>query len=277
MNNAVATPTTDVLAVPGARLHHEVRGTGPLVVLLGTPMDAGAFAPLADRLAAERTVLTLDPRGIGRSRVDDADATPSIGTRADDVARLIAHVDPGDGPVTVLGSSGGAVTALALAELRPGLVHTLVAHEPPLVELLPDRAEHHAGGEEVARLWFAGDHVGSWRLFLANADIEMPEEIFQAMFGAEPDAQARADGDYQNRHLLAVTTHHRPDVDALRAGAARVVVGIGEQSAGQLCDRSSRALAGELGVEPVMFPGGHTGFAEDPDAFLPVLRAVLPA
>ena len=272
----MTTLTTALLPVPGARLHHELRGTGPLVVLLGTPMDAGAFAPLADLLAADRTVLTLDPRGIGRSPGDDADATPTMATRVDDLARLIAHADPGDGPVTVLGSSGGAVTALALAESRPGLAHTVVAHEPPLVELLPDRDARHAGEEETVRLWFAGDHAGSWRSFLANAAIEMPEEVFQAVFGGEPDAAAKADADFQHRHLLAVTTHHRPDLEALRRGATRVVVGIGEASAGQLCDRASRALTDALGLAPTMFPGGHVGFAEDPEAFVPVLRAVLP-
>ncbi|MHC1563193.1 alpha/beta fold hydrolase [Actinomycetospora sp. C-140] len=269
------TVTTGTLAVPGARLHHEVRGAGPLVVLFGTPMDAGAFTGLAELLAEDHTVLTADPRGIGRSPVDDRYATPTLSTRADDLARLITHVDP-VGPASVLGSSGGAVTALALAQEHPDLVHTVVAHEPPLVELLPDRAERHAGAEVVVERWFAGDHVGSWRAFLENADIHMPEEVFQAVFAAAPDAAARADGDYQNGHLLGPTTHHRPDLEALRAGAPRIVVGIGERSTGQLCDRTSRALADGLGVAPVLFPGDHIGFAEDPAAFLPALRAVLP-
>jgi pimeloyl-ACP methyl ester carboxylesterase len=56
-------PTAQTLEVPGARLYYEVRGTGPLVVLVGAPMDAGPFAPLADLLADDYTVLTTDPRG----------------------------------------------------------------------------------------------------------------------------------------------------------------------------------------------------------------------
>jgi hypothetical protein len=63
-------------------------------------------------------------------------------------------------------------------------------------------------------------------------------------------------------------------VAALRDGAPRIVVGLGEESAGQLCDRTSRALATALGTEPAMFPGGHIGFAEDPDGFATRLRAV---
>lgn len=277
----IPAPTTGTLDVPGARLHFEVRGDGPLVVLLGTPMGADAFAGLADLLAVDHTVLTTDNRGIGRSPVDDPDATPTLATRADDVAALVRHVDPDGarGPVTLLGSSGGAVTALALAQGHPGLVGTVVAHEPPLVELLPDREERHAGEDVVIERWFAGDHVGSWRAFLANAAIEMPEEVFRMVFAGEPDAAAKADGDYQNARLLRPTTHFRPDLGALRAahrdGRPRIVVGIGRDSAGQLCDRSSRALADALGVEPVLFPGDHVGFAEDPAAFEPALRAVL--
>jgi hypothetical protein len=69
--------------------------------------------------------------------------------------------------------------------------------------------------------------------------------------------------------------HWQPDVEALRAAAPRIVVGIGEESAGQHCDRTSRALAAALGIEPVVFPGDHIGFVEDPERFAPRLRAVL--
>jgi hypothetical protein len=99
--------------------------------------------------------------------------------------------------------------------------------------------------------------------------------VFEAVFGGEPDAQAIADTTYQNTHMLRPTTQWRPDIAALCAAGSRVVVGIGVGSAGQVCDRTSRALAAELGIEPAMFPGGHTGFAEDPSGFAERLRSVL--
>jgi pimeloyl-ACP methyl ester carboxylesterase len=264
---------TRTLDVPGARLHYELRGTGPLVVLVGAPMGATSFAPLADLLASDHAVLTTDPRGINRSSVEDPgqDSTPEL--RADDLSRLLAQLDAG--PAAVLGSSGGAVGVLALAQAHPEQVHTVIAHEPPLIELLPDRAERHAGNEDVIARWFAGDYAGSWRAFVGNADIYLPEGVIEMMFAGEPDPQAIADTSYQNGHMLRPTTHWQPDISALRSAATRVAVGIGETSAGQLCDRTSRALAAALGVEPTMFPGGHTGFAEDPDGFAARLRSVL--
>lgn len=274
MNHAsTTTATARTLEVPGARLYYEVRGEGPVVVLVAAPMDARSFEPLADRLAADYTVLTTDPRGISRSPVDDPDldATPEM--RADDLSRLLTHLDAG--PAAVLGSSGGAVSVLALVQAHPEQVHTVIAHEPPLLELLPDRAERHAGNEEVIAKWLAGDHVGSWRTFLDNANITLPEGVFEAMFAGERDPQEIANTHFQNTHMLRPTSHWRPDVTALRSTTTRIVVGIGEDSAGQVCDRTSTALAAALGIEPTMFPGGHIGFAEDPDGFVSRLRAVL--
>src|SRR5262249_20628171 len=121
----------------------------------------------------------------------------------------------------------------------------------------------------------AGDHAGSWKAFLDNAGIHLPEGMFEAMFAHEPDPQAIADTHYQNTHMLRPTTHFQPDITALRTAATRIVVGIGETSAGQLCDRTSRALATALGTEPTMFPGGHIGFAEDPGGFATRLRLIL--
>jgi pimeloyl-ACP methyl ester carboxylesterase len=238
-------------------------------------MDAGPFGPLAELLAGDYTVLTTDPRGINRSPVDDPGQDSTAEMRADDLSRLVAHVDAG--PAVVLGSSGGAVSALALVQAHPELVRVAVAHEPPLLELLPDAAERHAGNEVVIARWLAGDYAGSWRVFLENANIQLPEGVFEAVFGGEPDAQALADTTYQNTHMLRPTTRFVPDVAVLRSAGPRVVVGIGEASAGQVCDRTSRALASALGIEPTMFPGGHTGFAEDPSGFAVRLRSVLAA
>lgn len=265
--------TIATLRVADARLHYEVRGNGPVALLVGAPMDAMSFAPLGDLLATDHTVITTDPRGINRSVLDDphADSTPQ--SRAADLASLLLHV--GGGPAVVLGSSGGAVSALALAQTRPDLVHTVIAHEPPLNDLLEDRERLHAATEEMVATHLRGDVEGAWRKFLELACIHLPEEVFQQMFGGERTAQQVADEHYQYAHMLRPTTRWRPDPVVLRSTATRIVVGIGEESGGQLCERTSVALAELLGVEPTRFPGDHIGFVGDPAAFAARLREVL--
>lgn len=267
--------TAGTLDAPGARLYYEVRGAGPLVALVGAPMDATSFAALADLLAADHTVLRTDPRGINRSRAAEPhlDSTPQL--RAADLARLLVHLDAG--PAAVFGSSGGAVTALALAlaQYHAELVHTVVAHEPPLDELLEDRDRLREQTEDIIATHLAGDVTGAWAKFLAQADIALPEGVFEVVFGGDRDPQQAADEHFFFAHELRSTTRWEPDITALLAGPTRLVVGIGEESAGQGCDRTSRALAAALGVAPVIFPGDHTGFLDDPAAFADRLRAVL--
>ncbi|MDV6012411.1 alpha/beta hydrolase [Haloechinothrix sp. LS1_15] len=271
--NPATSSTAHTLRIPGATLHYEVRGDGPLVVLVGAPMDATSFEPLADQLGTDHTVLTTDPRGINRSTLDDPeqDSTPQL--RADDLSRLLAHLDAG--PAAVLGSSGGAVSALALAQAHPEQVHTVVAHEPPLDDLLEDSEQLHAQTDDIIATYLAGDVTGAWAAFMEQAGIALPADAIEDMFGGERDPQQVTDERFWFAHELRATTRWRPDLSALRAASTRIVVGIGEESAGQLCDRTARALAAELDLEPEMFPGGHIGFVEQTEPFAARLRAVL--
>src|SRR5215210_4821699 len=153
-----AQPTTQHLAVPGAKVYYEVRGSGPLLLVIGQPMTSGPFAPLADLLATDHTVVTYDPRGVGQSTVDDPSLAVTAEVEADDLAEIISTVG---GPADVFASSGGAIAGLALTARHPDKVRTLIAHEPPLVELLPDapyvwpilddiEAAYHSGGSGPA-------------------------------------------------------------------------------------------------------------------------------
>lgn len=275
MTTTAALPVrTATLEVPGARLHYELRGKGPLLVLIGAPMDANAFRPLAELLAADHTVLTTDPRGINHSWIQDptADSTPEL--RAEDLSQLIAHLDAG--PATVFGSSGGAVTALALMQAHLEQVDTVIAHEPPLDELLPDCEQLRADTDDLCATYLAGDIVGAWRKFFAAANIALSREVLQQLFGGERDLQVIADERFWFAHEMRPSTRWRPDLALLRSAASQVVVGIGQDSAGQACDRTSRALTSALHTQPVMFPGGHLGFVDDPAVFAPRLLAQLP-
>ncbi len=265
MSVADGTPAASRLAVPGAELYYESRGSGPLLVLIGAPMTSDSFVPLADALAGGRTILTTDPRGIGRSSVEDRDADSTPELRASDLAALVEHV--GGGAADVFGSSGGAVTALALAQSRPDLVGTVISHEPPLNELLPDREELRASTQRMCERYLSGDVVGAWKMFMDSAGIPVPPEMLEQMFGGERDPQDVADERFWFAHELRPSTWWEPDVEKLRQLDDRLFVGIGADSTGQECDRTSRALCELLELTPVIFPGDHTGFVDHPEDF----------
>lgn len=264
--------TTHTLDVPGARLHYEIRGTGPLLLLMGAPMSAVAFAPLADALANDHTVVTHDPRGIAGSRLDDPeqDSTPEL--RADDVAALLDAL--GAESADVFGSSGGAVTGLALVARHPGRVRMLVAHEPPVLEVLPDAAERRAVVEDIVETFHREGHAAAWGKFMASAGFDDADGGAPTPQG-EPSEQDLADSARFFAHELRGTTRYVPDVAALTAGPARVVVGIGAASGGLLTYRTSTALADLLGAPPVEFPGDHGGFLGQTEEFAEALRKVL--
>src|SRR5439155_17004531 len=75
--------------------------------------------------------------------------------------------DLGAGPVEMFASSGGAVTALALVAAYPGDVITLVAHEPPLIPVLPDAAAAERARAGFRDAYEAGGQGAGMAAFLA--------------------------------------------------------------------------------------------------------------
>jgi pimeloyl-ACP methyl ester carboxylesterase len=292
-------PTTHRLAVPGAKIYYEVRGTGPLLLVIGQPMTSGPFAPLADLLATDHTVVTYDPRGVGESTVEDRSLDVTAEIEGDDLAAIIDAV--GGGPADVFGSSGGAVAGLALATRHPDKVRTLIAHEPPITELLPDAPYVFAVLDEVENACRAGDSGAAWGKFvsLVTHDGPVPEAgLPRAAWppasgdtGGDQDQGAedgdagqpppqrsekqQADDEFFFLQMLKPINRYQPDVDALRSGAPRIVVAIGEASRGELPRRASDILAERLGNSVTTFPGHHGGFMDDPARFASRIREVL--
>jgi pimeloyl-ACP methyl ester carboxylesterase len=131
---------TNALKVPGANLYHEVRGSGPVLLLIcGGVYDADGYAPLAEQFAARYTVVTYDRRGNSRSHLDGPPGRESIEVHADDAHRMLTAVGVTADHASVFGNSSGGTIGLELATRHPEQVRTLVVHEPPLFELLPER------------------------------------------------------------------------------------------------------------------------------------------
>jgi len=283
-------PTTQALEAPGAVLTYDVRpnpaSTEPPLMLIGSPMGAGGFATLAGHFA-DRTVVTYDPRGVERSVKSDPTSESTPDQHADDVHRIIA--DLAAGPVDLFASSGGAVNALALVAAHPEDVRTLVAHEPPLAAILPDREgglvvteaiaetyQRNGFGPAMAQFIAVVSHKGPLTLEFASQPAPDP-----AMFGlpAQDDGTRTDPLLYQN---IITCTHYQPDIEALRAASTRIVIGVGAESEGEMAHRGGEAVAALLGQPAVTFPSGHGGFlggeygqSGEPDAFAARLREVL--
>ncbi len=282
--------TTRTLEVPGATLTYDVRlnpsTTLPPLMLIGSPMGAAGFTTLAGHFA-DRTIVTYDPRGSERSTKTDPASPSTTQQHADDLHRLIQAVG---GPVDLFASSGGAVNALALVATHPEDVRILVAHEPPLINLLPDRHAAAKAARAVYEDYMRGGFGAGMARFIALvshtgefaddwADQPAPDPV---TFGLPTEDDGSRTDPLLGQRPDTATSSYVPDLDAVRAAPTRVVIAAGEESIGILPYRSAVVVAERLVTDLVLFPDGHGGFlggeygqTGKPDEFAAMLREVL--
>ena len=282
------------LALPGVDLVYDVRGPlppsdgRPALLMIGQPMTAEGFGSLAGHFA-DRTVVTYDPRGLGRSVRKDGRSDHTPQQQAADLHLLIEAL--GAGPVDVFASSGGAVTALELVATHAGDVVTLVAHEPPINAVLPD-----AAAAERARAAFhdayqakgAGAGLAAF-IAMTSWQGEFTEDYFAqpvpdpATFGLSTDDDGTRDDPLLSKSSWPISDY-RPDADALKAAPTRIVIAVGAESAGTYTARTAVGMAALLGRQATVFQSHHGGFlsgefgyAGKPEEFAARLREVLDA
>ena len=284
-------PKTDTLPAPGAVLHYDVRSADssahPVLLIAGSPMGAAGFVTLAGHFT-DRTVVTYDPRGSGRSPRTDGALETTPDEHADDLHRLISAVSAR--PVDIFASSGGAVNALPLVARHPEQVRTLVAHEPPASRELPDSEYVLAASVDIHETYLRAGFGPAMAKFIALVSHQGPLTAEYATRPAPDPAAfglpAQDDGSRTDPLLgqnMISGSHYRHDWDALRAAQARIVIGVGEESGQMVAGRAGTAVAERLGITPVTFPGGHDGFLGGefggrmgkPAEFAATLRAVL--
>jgi pimeloyl-ACP methyl ester carboxylesterase len=283
-------PKSHTLDVPGAVLHYDVRSndssTEPVLLLIGSPMGADGFVTLAGHFT-DRTVVTYDPRAAGRSQRTDGASETTVDEHADDLHRLISALDAGR--VDIFATSGGATNALALVAKHPEQVKTLVAHEPPASQELPDREPVLAASTDIHETYLRSGFGPAMAKFIALVSYEGPFPADYAdqpapdpaMFGLPAEDDGSRNDPLVGQNMIS-GSHYQHDFDALRVASTRIVVGVGAESGQMIPGRAAVAVAERLGTTPVSFPGGHDGFlggeygrTGDPDAFATTLRKVL--
>jgi pimeloyl-ACP methyl ester carboxylesterase len=289
---------TYTLDAPGATISYDIRdaetGDAPVLLLIGSPMVAEGFMTLAGYFP-DRTVVTYDPRSAGRSRRTDNARETSPDEHADDLRRVIGEVDRG--PVDIFATSGGAVNALVLVSKHPDLVRTLVAHQPPVAQVLPDREQILAADLNMRDTYLESGFGQAMAKFITIIMHKgpIPADFGQQSFDPSRFGLPTEDDGTRDHPLLGqnmvTCTHYEHDFDALRSASTRIVVVVSEESEDEMAHRAGRAVAERLGTEAVVFPGHHWGFMKShhwgftgpesnpmpgqPEAFAAKLREVL--
>ncbi|WP_063058884.1 alpha/beta fold hydrolase [Nocardia sienata] len=284
--------STHTLETAGADIVYDVHGPLPTaggrppLFMIGQPMEAAGFRALASYFP-DRTVVTYDPRGIGRSVRKDGRVDHEPQVQAEDVHAVVEAL--GAGPVEMFASSGGAVTALALVAVHPGDVITLVAHEPPLIPVLPDAAAAERARVAVRDAYEAKGFGAGMAAFLAMTSWqgEFTDEYFAqpaadpALFGMPAEDDGSREDPLLSDRSRAVTSY-RPDPTAAAAAPTRIVIAVGAETGNTLTGRTAVATAELFGQRATVFPSHHGGFLDEefgyagqPEEFARRLREVL--
>lgn len=277
-----------VARADGADLYYEVQGDGPpLLMITGGGGDAGFYAALAKTLADRFTVICYDRRGNSRSRLHRPPASSgyrmSVRQQAADAVTVLEA--SGFESALVFGNSGGAIIALELAAHDPQAVRAVVAHEPPLLRLLPDPplalydemdALLETDGWQAAFARFqagagsiAPGRQGGLTALLHAAKLLGPGTMLEIM------NRVNANWEFLTRYEIRPFVEYQADLDEVAAGRVAVAVGYGVATGGRFVARISDIIAARLGIEPVEFPGGHAAPLEIPATFAAALAKVL--
>ena len=266
--------TSGLLDVGTTTLYHQICGSGPtLLFITGGGGDAGFWDGVVVDLAEMFTVVTYDRRGTSRSPRPDGWTVTSVDEQANDAAALLLRLDLA--PAVVVGHSGGASIACALAARHPEVVRHAVAYEPPLFAVVPNGAEivrgfrtmvkqaMAEGGPRCAMEVFIRANAGDagYEAWIASADSASRERIFanaEVFFSLELPAFAA----------------FVPDGKRLRASGVPLTVVVGEENRDNWYGTAARWLVDAAGASLVELPGGHGGFTTHQEAFEALVRRV---
>jgi pimeloyl-ACP methyl ester carboxylesterase len=263
-------PTAGLIDIGAAMLYHEVRGSGPALLLItGGTGDAAEWASIAPALAEQFTVVTYDRRGASRSPRPAGWTVTSVEEQADDAEALLRTL--GLTPAVVVGHSGGASIACALVARHPEVVRRAVIYEPPLLAVVPQGEDVVAGframveqamaegGPRRAMEAFMRANAGdaAYEAWLASTDPAIRERIFgnaPTFFSIE----------------LPAFASFVPDRDRLRASGVPLTVVIGEDNRDNWYGDAARWLADGAGL--VEMPGGHGGYVTNQEELVGLVR-----
>ena len=267
------------LDVLGANLYYEVRGSGPILLMIhGGNGDANVFYAVVDKLAEHFMVATYDRRGHSRSKIGNSNEEYRVETHSDDAHRLLSVLTTE--PAYVFGSSAGAVIGLDLVIRHPEQVRILIPHEPPLPQLLPEAKRDQAlrimkdleedylsmGAEQALGKFTSTLGMGNFSDHGHQVSLEQREKMVRNI-------------NYFITNEAAGIRRYTLDIDtlkiALNVPSTRVIPAGGQASKAYFPYQCADALANCLGEEIVDFPGNHAGYVFPQNGFAEQLCSIL--
>jgi len=263
---------TGHITTEGDELYYEVRGDGPpLLMIAGGGGDAGFFTTAAEILSEHYQVITYDRRGNSRSTRNEPHNFEISQQSRDAVAVLRAN---GHESAFVFGNSGGGVIVLEMAKTHPEAIQIAVAHEAPVLAVLPDVQKwrrRYASYYATAQRF--GHQLAMFRFALS---VRLP----RSAYGAVPIELARRMGGnhafFVMQEMVPFATYV-PDVAAIRENRVALVLSAGEWtlSRGLYYGRPSPILSRQIGCPFVPLPGNHLSYLDCPSRWAAALRNIL--
>lgn len=265
------------LEVPGAILHYQVTGQGPLLLTVSGGNGAlDIWYPLTQFLKSSFTVVSYDRRGFSRSVLIGAqDYEHRIDRDADDAAALIEHCGP-DHPATVIGSSSGGIVTMRLLQRQSGLVKTAIIHEPPAAQLCPDYAQLKEDVEAIYATYRrsgippAMDKFSDW--ILLN---DRERAGFQHAFDPRSGPYVFSNVLYWfEREFRYPLTEFKPEM--FEPYKSKIILANAQDTNKKAFHfRANENLAKALGLHLLIFSAGHMGYASHAEQFSKDFMAAL--
>lgn len=270
--------------VKGAKLHVEVSGNGPVLILVpGANGTGDIFTQLAAYLQDRYTVVRFDRRGYGDTvmttplpaEAADFDSHYRLTTDAQDVIALADHYSP-DQPVFVMGSSSGSIVAAEAFTMRPERIARIVLHENPLTTIIDTEAQQ-ANDKDAVETALRGDMASARDKFTKALKVQPIDAKMMGMSanGQKPDKKRLAGMMYWFKYEILQYTNQTIDWDVFKANRDKVRLLIGTDSVGSVPPEITKAIGKLLAVPVTVIPGGHLGYAQKPEGFAETLAAVL--
>ncbi|CZR66266.1 uncharacterized protein PAC_16167 [Phialocephala subalpina] len=263
--------------VPGATLHYETFGNGPLLLLIpGADGRGSIFHNVAKFLAPHFTVTCWDRRGYSQSFLRGSqDFSNRLSTDADDAHLLIQRLSKD--PAIVFGTSSGAVVAQRLLERHPESVKKLLAHEPPALSVLPEEFRTQGFGliQHIYDTYRANGTAAAMDVFTSGLSEGGDGVVMRACMDGTQGDEIRANCMFWFEFELRQYTSAPVNLELLEKEKEKFVPVAGVESGDGPGVGPVAVIAQVLRKEVLRIPGGHVGFMTIPELFAEGLLKLL--